>query len=209
MSKEILLVGLGRLFGHRCNCNVMGKGKFGKLKGHIARTGNYEPIVVREHPGRDGCYEIINGHNRVAVLKELGYDEAECVVWDVGDEEVLVLLGTLNRLGGRDDVYRRGRLVRRLCRGRSVKELVRLLPESARAIERLRGLRRSGVKVKEKSKAFLNPVVFFVDDAEKGVLEEAIGGAITEEGGGTKAEKRRRAIVRICNDNLRLKLRGE
>ena len=209
MSKEILLVGVGRLLGHRCNSNLMGKAKFGKLKGHIERTGNYEPIVVREHPERAGCYEIINGHNRVAVLKELGLGEAECVVWDVDDEEVLVLLATLNRLGGRDDVYRRGRLVRRLCRGFGVKDLVRLLPESARAIERLRGLRRSRVKVKEKIKAFLNPVVFFVDDAEKGVLEGAICEAMKKDWKGTSAEKRRRAIVRICSGNLGLKRGGE
>jgi hypothetical protein len=180
----------------------MGKGKFGKLKRHIGRTGNYEPIVVREHPRRAGCYEIINGHSRVAVLKELGYGEAECVVWDVGDEEAMVLLATLNRLGGKDDVHRRGRLVRRLCRRRSVREIVRFLPEGGKTIERLRGLRRSSVKVREKSKAFLNPVVFFVDDGEKEVLEGAICEAMKNDREGTSAEKRRRAIVRICGDNL-------
>ena len=120
-----------------------------------------------------------------------------------------MLLATLNRLGGRDDVHRRGRLVRRLCRRFGVKEIVRLLPESAKAIERLRGLRRSRVKVKEKSRAFLNPVVFFVDDEEKGVLEEAICEAMKKDWKGTSAEKRRRAIVRICNGNLCLNRGGE
>jgi ParB-like chromosome segregation protein Spo0J len=202
-GSEIVAVGVGRLVGHGRSANRMGKAAFGKLKGHIARTGRYEPIVVRRHPRRRGCFEIINGHQRVAALREIGATEADCIVWDVEDDEAMVLLATLNRLRGKDDVHAKVELIRRL-RGRyEMKELVKMVPESRASIDRLG---RVGEKVKRtKKEAFLNPEVFFVDDGEAKVVEEAIDAAVKDGEAGTAAVKRRRAIVRICGTYLRSK----
>jgi len=152
---------LDALEAHPENSNRMSDGLREKLKGHIRRTGLYEPLVVRPikpsgsppvntrgadgpgciHPGRNVKvyihYQIINGHHRARVLRELGHTHARCDVWEVDDDEARLLLATLNRLEGRDDPSARARLVAHLAEGRSPEDLARLLPEPADAVERL------------------------------------------------------------------------
>ena len=78
---QIERIELGKLVDHPDNCNVMDERLLGKLKGLIGARGRYEPLVVRVHPTRVGCYELINGHHRRKVLAALGHEAAECVVW--------------------------------------------------------------------------------------------------------------------------------
>lgn len=203
MSTEILSVELERLLDCPIRVNRMAKRKFIRLRRNIELTGNYEPIVVREHPKQAGCYEIINGHYRVAALRQLGYKEADCVVWDVDDAEILVLLGTFNGLRGRDSVDRKAWLVRELSHRYEIADLVRRMGETHKSIERLRTFGKVPPKASAKEKAFLNPVVFFVDDGEKRLLDKAIDKAVDKAWEGTRAEKRRRALVRICGGDFR------
>jgi len=61
--KEIVSVDICRLIAHPANPNRMTAETLKKLKSHIERTGNYEPIVVRPHRERSDCFEILNGYH--------------------------------------------------------------------------------------------------------------------------------------------------
>ncbi len=197
-QKQIITIALNKLIAHPDNCNRMSDSAFGKLLRHIERTGNYEPIIVRPHPKRKGCYQILNGHHRLRVLGKLGAACAECVVWKVDDAEALVLLATLNRLGGSDDVYKKSQLVAGLHRHFNSKDLVRMLAESRKSIERLKKLKRPIVAQKLAAKSFLNPMMFFLTDEQKVVVEKAIGQAVAGEIQGTTAQKRAAGLVKIA-----------
>src|SRR3990172_10746983 len=74
------MVPLDRLRPHPLNSNVMPEDLREKLKAHIRRTGRYPFIVVRPHPDEPGCYQVLDVHHRVDVLRELGHADARCDV---------------------------------------------------------------------------------------------------------------------------------
>jgi len=180
---------LDALAPHPENANRMLPDLFEKLKGHIERTGLYEPLVVRpmrnaecgmrnKRPnGRHGTrYQILNGHHRARVLRELGQKRARCDVWDVDDEEARLLLATLNRLEGRDDPKARARLVAALATGRNAEDLARLLPEPPDAVERL--LRLAEPPPEPAPPDSLEPLpealVFFLSAEQHALVSEAL-----------------------------------
>jgi ParB-like chromosome segregation protein Spo0J len=197
-QKQIISIALNKLIAHPGNCNRMNDSTFGKLFRHIERTGNYEPIIVRTHPKRKGSFEILNGHHRLRVLEKLGAACAECVVWEADDTEALVLLATLNRLAGSDDVYKKSRLVLGLSRHFKSKDLARMLAESRKSIDRLKKLKRPITAEKLAAKSFLNPMMFFLTGEQKIVVEKAIGQAVADEIKGTAAQKRAAGLVKIA-----------
>jgi len=197
-GKVISRIAIEKLSGHPDNPNRMSRSGYLKLREHIRRTGNYEPIVVRAKDGAGG-FEIINGHHRCEVLRELGYEEADCVVWDVDDAEALILLNSLNRLGGSDMVEKKGELLRKLRERYSSGELAKMLPISKKSIERLGELgRRKLADSKAVSRSFLEPMVFFVNDEQKEVIEKAIAKADECVKEGNKSERKSRALTVIC-----------
>ena len=173
MKVERILI--DRLLGHPGNVNVMRGEVLLKLKGHIARGGRYEPLVVRVHPERAGCYQILNGHHRKKVLEQLGYAEAECVVWDVSDEEGLMLLATLNRLNGEDDPKGRALLLTRLA-GRFDREaLLKQLPETRGQLEKMLAVARGPGVVEAKALGEMpQAMVFFVNGEQREKIEEGL-----------------------------------
>lgn len=225
-AKKIESVAIDKLIGHRANPNRMSGASFKKLVGHIERTGNYEPVIVRPHPDRSGCFEIINGHHRVEALKQLGRERCDCVVWQVDDTEVLLLIATLNRLCGSDELDKKSELIKSLSKRFSTKELVGKLVESRKSIERLKELSRpvpvpGGLNLRQK--ALLNPLMFFLTDEQKRIVDTALskatqphrvrmGTALGQEnkvahataGGQTAAQKRAEAIVKIAETFLRV-----
>jgi ParB-like chromosome segregation protein Spo0J len=110
-----------------------------KLRRHIARTGRYEPLVVRPHPAVAGSFELINGHHRAEILRSLEHTQAACVVWSLDDAETLLLLATVNRLGGEDAPGKRLELLESLAAASdaSAEALAELLPESAESLRQL------------------------------------------------------------------------
>jgi len=191
---------LKKLVGHPDNPNRQSKETFRKLVRHIERTGRYEPLVVRRHPGQEGYYQVINGHHRCAALRELGHELAECVVWDVDDEETDILLSTLNRLGGSDVVEKRVRILKRLSERLGSGELSKLLPQTKGQIERLAHSKMPTAPAGGR-KVFANAAVFFLDDEQQEILEKALAAA--EKGdGGTKAARRAAAITDIARSFL-------
>jgi ParB-like chromosome segregation protein Spo0J len=131
---------LDDLLPHPLNSNVMAPEYREKLLAHIRRTGRYPFLVVRPYPGEPGRYEVLDGHHRVSILRELGHAEARCDVWDVDDREAKLLLATLNRLEGQDLPLRRAQLLHELLGEWSATDLGGLLPENEAEILDLHSL---------------------------------------------------------------------
>jgi hypothetical protein len=199
--KEIVSIDLDRLIGHPANPNRMTTVTLEKLKSHIERTGNYEPIIVRPHRTSSGCFEILNGHHRIKVLKELGYTCADCVVWQVNDEEALILVATLNRLGGSDEVHKKSALLRNLSRRFDTRALSKMLAESTQTIQRLLDLKSVGHR--SYTKAFLNPVTFFLTDEQNHILDAALAAALEPETKKTFAQRRVMALLKIARSFMK------
>ncbi len=194
-------IGVDRLVGHEGNPNRMSKGKFGKLVRHIKSSGLYEPLIVRKHSESDGCFEIINGHHRWRALKKLGYEEIDCVVWEVSDEQVDLLLLTLNRLGGSDVVGKKVELLRRVNARMEFGAMAKLLPATGKQIERLVGL-RDGIKVTRlAAEGFAKAMVFFLDKGQEQAIENALA-AVDDHDDGSKAARRAAKLVVIAEKFL-------
>ncbi len=138
-SRELLSIPIDRLHAHPANSNVMGRSARRKLARQIERNGQYPPPVVRKH-GRD--YQILDGVQRVAVLRELGHTSVLCFVWECDDETALLLLASLNRLRGEDVPALRGALFDELLASIDREALLELIPEDGSALDELLMLAR-------------------------------------------------------------------
>jgi ParB/RepB/Spo0J family partition protein len=179
-TNSIIRIPLNKLLPHPENPNRMSKQTFEKLKRHIKQTHNYEPLIVRRHPEFKKHFEIINGHHRANALKELGETFADCVQWNVDDDQVRILLATLNRLGGKDKLAEKAKLIKSLSEKFSVKELSKLLPNTKAAIEKLKDITKQLPKIMENPKPFLNTLVFFLDDEQIKIVEAALEKAMQQ-----------------------------
>jgi ParB family chromosome partitioning protein len=200
MANTVQTIDLDKLIAHPDNPNRMSSATFRKLVRNIGRTGRYEPIVVRPHPIRDGYFQIINGHHRCQALARLGYEAGDCVVWDIDDAEAEILLATLNRLCGTDELGKKLGLLRRLSKRMESRELARLVPQTAKQIERLVNLKMPSMPAEAKD--FYNPMVFFVNNAQGEVIEKALSSAQAAGEEKTRAAKRAAALVRIAREYL-------
>jgi ParB-like chromosome segregation protein Spo0J len=211
---KIKQIALSKLFAHPDNPNVMSDATFRKLVRNIERTGLYEPIVVRPHPDEKDHsatadkFQIINGHHRVKALERLGRKEADCVIWDVDDEQTAVLLTTLNRLAGSDTLAKKIELLKKLTERMGAAQLAKLLPQTAKQIERLTNLKLAIAPIKSQAEQFAIPIVFFVTKQQQGVIENAIEAAAfseqraTDKTQTTKAQRRAVAITEIASKFL-------
>jgi ParB-like chromosome segregation protein Spo0J len=134
---NIETIPMTHLHAHPQNANVMQDTLLKKLKIHIQRHGQYEPLVVRPHPQQTGHYQLLNGHHRKQILEELGHQNAHCVVWNVDDNEALILLATLNRLNGQDNPVKRSALLDELTRRYERRDIAAQLPETAAQLQKL------------------------------------------------------------------------
>lgn len=132
------MIPLDELEAHPRNSNAMPPALFTKLVANVRDRGRYPPLIVR--PTADERYQILDGHHRAAALREVGAAEACCEVWDVDDDEALLLLATLNRLEGRDDPRKRAALVAELASRYSTKQITQRLPEDGTKLKRLLAL---------------------------------------------------------------------
>jgi ParB family chromosome partitioning protein len=209
MASAIQSIPLDKLVAHPDNPNRMSKANMAKLVRNIEQTGRYEPIMVRPHPQRGNYFQIINGEHRCRALAKLGYKTADCVVWDIDDEQTNILLATLNRLGGTDELGKKLELLKRLNKRMESGELSKLLPQTAKQIERLTNLKMPSTPAKTIAKCFSNPMVFFVNDSQKEVIEKALSlaeGARSEKTNATprstRAARRAAALADIAGEFL-------
>jgi len=217
MKNGIQSISVDKLIPHPDNPNKMSKANFDKLVRNIQRTGRYEPLVVRPCPdargtrvdGRVGAsprpesqcasvFQIINGHHRWQALKELGHKTVDAVVWDIDDHEADILLATLNRLCGRDTLEKKLALLKRLNKQLAARELAKLLPQTAKQIERLANLKLPAAPATMAANHFANPLVFFVNDTQQRIIERAMSVAELQQNEKTKAAKRAAALSAIA-----------
>jgi len=180
-TNSIRKIRLEKLIGHPDNQNKQSEGNFRKMFLNIKRSGLYEPIVVRPHPTKEGYFQIINGYNRCKALRKGGYKKADCVVWEIDDEQTDIYLSTLNRLGGKDEVEKKVALLKRLNKKLDVSELSKLLPGTAKQIELLSKLDRPKPSLEEakiKRKCFAKAMVFFLDSGQRQIVENALSAAV-------------------------------
>lgn len=177
MENKIQSIALGKLVAHRDNPNRMSSSTFAKLVRNIKLSGRYEPLIVRPYRKRKGRFQIINGHHRLKAIRELGHKKADVIVWDVDDEQTDILLVTLNRLNGSDDLAKRIALLKRLTEKTAARQLARLLPQTPGQIKKLIELKMPKAPARTGARTFANPLVFFVSGKQKEVIETALSQA--------------------------------
>lgn len=174
------MIPLNELMAHPLNANIMSGDLREKLKVHIKQSGRYPFLVVRPHEGK---YQVLDGHHRIAILKELGHREARCDVWEVGDREAKLLLATLNRLEGQDQPIRRAQLIHELLGEMSLDDLSGLLPETDKQIEELHSLlefpaeeiaAQLEAEAEEAEKVLPRVMSFVVTPEQEEIIERAV-----------------------------------
>jgi len=198
MTNSVQSIPLDKLDAHPDNPNKQSRVNFAKLVRNIRRTGRYEPLLVRPSPEKVGCFQIINGHHRRRALAELGYKEADCLVWDIDDEQTDILLATVNRLGGTDQPAKKLKLLKRLNARLGSGRLAKLLPMKRKQIERLTSLKIPSTPAETNVKRFANPMVFFLDDEQQKITNKALSLAGQNKEEKTKAAKRAAALTYIA-----------
>lgn len=61
-----------------------------ELKNSISTQGTIEPLIVR--PFSEGKYEVISGHRRLEICKELGFTDIPVIVRSMTDEEAVIMM---------------------------------------------------------------------------------------------------------------------
>jgi DNA modification methylase len=71
-----------------------GDKEFEKIKNSITEFGYVEPVIINKD------LTVIGGHQRISVLRELGYDEIDCIVIDIDKTKEKALNIALNKITG-------------------------------------------------------------------------------------------------------------
>ncbi|MBT0160944.1 ParB/RepB/Spo0J family partition protein [Candidatus Bathyarchaeota archaeon A05DMB-2] len=72
-----------------------------ELAESIEREGQLKPIIVRPHPSRPGCFQVVDGEHRIRALKKLGRDVVRAEVRRLSDEEACLLAMRVNEMHGK------------------------------------------------------------------------------------------------------------
>ena len=194
IENRVTSIPIDKLADHPGNPNRMSKRNFARLVRNIERTGLYEPLVVRR---QGDCFEIINGHNRRLALKQLGYESADVVIWDLDDTEADILLCTLNRLGGSDVLEKKLALLKRLSRNMNAREMAKLLPFTRSQIEKLKNLKVPAAPARISVKSFAVPMVFFLN-AEQQQIVAGVMASTAASNEKTKAARNAAALTEMA-----------
>ena len=172
---KITQIPIEKLVEHPANANEMTKANLTKLIRNIERNQHYEPLVVRPHPKRPGNYQLINGHHRKKAIRHLGYELADCIVWEVSDDETLVLLASLNTLCGRDRPEKRADLLEKLSEKFQIETLLKRLPETRKQLQkRLECNKTPQIIGPENLPEMPQAMTFFVTKQQKNIVEETL-----------------------------------
>jgi ParB family chromosome partitioning protein len=85
--------------------------EYQKIKHSIEKFGYVDPVIVNKD------LTVIGGHQRVKVLKDLGYQEIDCVVLDIDKEQEKALNIALNKISGEWDMGKLKDLIEELDTG--------------------------------------------------------------------------------------------
>lgn len=197
-QQHIISLPIHALHPHPDNANRMSKAKLNKLTQCIQAAGQYEPLVVRRHPAKENAWQILNGHHRLRVLRKLKHTRADCVVFAADDEQARLYLLNLNRLTGRDNVYRKARLIEALCRDMTPRDLAKHIGDSKTAIEKLAHLSQGQPLQKPaEPKPILLPMTFFLTEGQYATVAAAFDKAADSDIG-SPSQKRLAALCRMA-----------
>jgi len=206
MNQVIKEIPINLLLEHPENSNFMKAETAQKLRRHIEKTGRYEPLTVRQHPSEEGRFQVINGHNRLRVLRALKFQNAHCNVWNLDDQETRLYLATLNRLSGQDVPERWAILLDSLLQSFDIDELTALLPDDKKQMEQLERLthlesdRLSETAIAKDTLKIGVIISFMLDEADAKELNLALDLVLNGEEG---LLSRRQALVYLVRFYLR------
>ena len=196
-------VALTAVHDHPANPNVMSAARLEQLTARIASTGHYPPLIVRPHPEQHGEYQLLDGHQRAQVLRQLGHEQVDVVVWACSDAEASLLLISLNRLTGEDNPVKHDALLEDLLREAPEFDLDELTTSSEADItELLETLSATEEPVSVETPSGTSPIAsrrlsFTVSAAEGDAIELAVDSLlISSELRGSR--RRGRALALIC-----------
>ena len=154
------------------------------------------------YPHKENSDQILNGHHRLRALRKLHYTVADCVVFAADDEQSRLYLLTLNRLIGRDNVYKKAKLIERLCRHFDSRDLAKRLGESKTAVEKLTALSKNQPLPKTPSKPPLLPMSFFMTERQHAMITRAFDKAAGENTDRPRSQKRLAALCQMAEAYL-------
>jgi ParB family chromosome partitioning protein len=120
------------------NANHMDRISLDRLSLSIDQFGLIQNLVVRRAPS--GKYEVLSGNQRLTLLREKGVKTVPCVVVDMDDAHAMLAAQALNSIHGDDDLGLKSEVFRKILESISHKEVLSILPESARSLEALASL---------------------------------------------------------------------
>ncbi|MCD6432374.1 ParB/RepB/Spo0J family partition protein [Candidatus Bathyarchaeota archaeon] len=72
-----------------------------ELAESLKTEGQLKPIIVRPHPEKPNCYQVLDGVHRVRAARKLGWTLIRAEVRKLSDEEALILAMRVNQLHGK------------------------------------------------------------------------------------------------------------
>ena len=195
IKNRVTSIPIDMLTAHPGNPNRMSKRNFARLVRNIERTGRYEPLVVRR---RGDSFQIINGHHRCWALKQLGYEAVDAVVWDVDDTEANILLSSLNRLGGSDVLEKKLALLKRIKCVMEIPDMHKIIPYTRAQIEKLTNPIIPSAPSEIDAKSLAVSKVFFLNDAQHQIVEQALLLAGQNKSEKTKAARNAASLTEIA-----------
>lgn len=189
------------------NSNVCSAETLEKLQRNIERTGLYPPLIVRPASKRSKRYIIIDGHHRKQVLEALGHTEAECLIWDISEQEARIALATMNTLRGTENLKKRAELLQELSQVLPLTELSQIIPENDEEIQDLLALLDQDMEELEESirtqtaaekDSLPIPFIFLIEVGQQASVEEALSQFMPS----PKAD-RGEALVNLCKFALK------
>ena len=130
-SKQIPI---NKILQNLLNPNQMGEEAYQKLRMNMQETGNYPSLIVTP---KNNQYLLLDGWHRLKAATELDWDKVWCEVWELNGRRADLMLATLNRLRGTDDLKKRALLIAKLNEEfKNERELLlRLIPEKSQSLD--------------------------------------------------------------------------
>ena len=105
-----------------------------RLLASLAEAGQQTPIIVVTAPDDSARYLVVDGHKRIAALRQLGRDTVEAAVWAMSEAEALLLERSM-RMSQQESTLEQGGLLAEMQRrfGYSREELAQRFDQIGRA----------------------------------------------------------------------------
>lgn len=199
---DIVRIAIDKAVPNTWNPNHIKPKIYTKLKSQIKAGGNILPIVVRQHPSKRGCFEIIDGFHRWKISQELGYTEIDVIQVEADDNQAKLLTVNLNYMRGNPKPHEYAQLIHSLTEFYTVDDLALMLPEDKPLIlDKLELLKLPSdlhdeleSKADQESKDTLTTISFQVTEEEKATIDAALSKSDKKKKGTALAEIAKAAL---------------